>query len=159
MNTIRRFDAKWKANRDKVSFVRAFPGRLLDEQQAVGRTVSSVVRVVDSPGLSVTVFTDFSFIIGCGIGDPSPTDVIRALRAIRPIVGDDLAEAFAHLDDLTSADIELTRLARLENILGAIRTNIGRIPELHTEIPRLLARLAEPPRDGSVGHENPSEEQ
>ncbi|MFZ1573063.1 MAG: hypothetical protein WAT89_10040 [Candidatus Kapaibacterium sp.] len=50
---------------------------------------------------------------------------------------------FDEFIDMIQKDIELTRISRQENILGAIKTNIDKIPELFVLIPELLEKLSE----------------
>jgi hypothetical protein len=39
------------------------------------------------------------------------------------------------------------RLARMEKVLGAVETNLPRVPELREELRRLLERAPEPGRE------------
>ena len=129
---------KWEANREKVAFARAFPGRLVSWADAVGRTVEAVVS---SGNNAVVLFADGAFLI-VPQSDPEPAAILAALAAARPRLAARHAEAFGALDRLTDRDRELTRRARLDNILGAIRHNAAEIPELKEAVRRLLDDLS-----------------
>lgn len=125
---------KWEANREKVAFARAFPGRLASWADAVGRTVEAVVP---SGNDAVVLFADGAFLIAPN-QDPEPAALLAALAAARPRLAARHGEAFGALDRLTDRDRELTRRAKLNNILGAIRHNAAEIPELKEAVRRLL---------------------
>lgn len=125
---------KWEANREKVAFAKAFPGRLVSWADAVGRTVEAVVP---SGNEAVVLFADGAFLIAPD-HDPEPAAILAALAAARPHLEARQGEAFGALDRLTDRDRELTRRARLDNILGAIRHNAAEIPELKEAVRRLL---------------------
>ncbi len=125
---------KWEANREKVAFAKAFPGRLASWADAVGRTVETVVP---SGNDAVVLFADGAFLIAPQ-PDPEPAAILAALAAARPRLAARHAEAFGALDRLIARDRELTRRAKLDNILGAIRHNAAEIPELKEAVRRLL---------------------
>ncbi len=125
---------KWEANREKVAFAKAFPGRLASWADAVGRTVETVVP---SGNDAVVLFADGAFLIAPR-PDPEPAAILTALAAARPRLAAHHAEAFGALDRLIARDRELTRRAKLDNILGAIRHNATEIPELKEAVRRLL---------------------
>jgi hypothetical protein len=128
-------EAKWEANRAKVAFARAFPGRLLDWTDAQGKTIDAVVP---APGTAVVLFTDGTFGL-IPVRERDPASVVAALAAARPRLESVRADAYAMLDRLDAKDRELARRARLEKVLGAIRHNAAEIPELKDAVRRLVA--------------------
>jgi uncharacterized protein YhaN len=99
-----------------------------------------VVLINQDEAFVATVYTDGCFLIEVSGRKPTPADILKALWLLRDRLPEHAA-AYAKLDELAAADRELTRLARKENILGAIRNNIAMLPELYEEIPRLLDEL------------------
>lgn len=137
MNTIER---KWRANMEKVAFAKEFPAMLRSAADAEGRDVREVVVIDEESSLQATLFTDGTFVLE-GSSPPNPADIMKALWTLRERLEPFHREAYAQLDALAAADRELTRQARKENILGAIRNNIAALPELYDEIPKLLDEL------------------
>ncbi len=129
-------EEKWEANRSKVTFALGFPGRLADWQDAVSKTIDAVLPVSLASG-SVVLFSDGTFLI-TPRADAEPALVLAALAAARPRLEPRYPDAYATLDRLIARDREVTRLARLGKILGAIRQNAGDIPELKDAVQRLL---------------------
>lgn len=125
---------KWEANRAKVAYAERFPGRLAEWSATRGKTVEAVVPF---DGGSVVIFHDGTFLIATP-SSPGPAAIMAALAAARDRLGRRYAEAFATLDQLTARDRELTRRAKLDRILGAIRHNAAEIPELKEAVQRLL---------------------
>lgn len=130
-------EEKWAANRAKVEFAMTFPGRVIDWKDARGKTVDAVIESAD---LRVVIFTDGSFAF-VSERELAPASVVAALAAARPRLERVHADAYATLDHLAARDRELSRRARLENILGAIRHNAADIPELKDAVRRLVASL------------------
>ena len=124
-----------------MAFAGAFPGRLVRWSDAVGKTVDAVL---DSAGTAVVMFSDGTFLI---TPEPvaSPAAVLAALAAARPRLEPRNPEAFATLDRLAARDRELTRRARLDKILGAIRHNAADMPELKAAVQRVLDEWSAPP--------------
>lgn len=119
---------KWEANADKVAFAKSFPGRLFSWEEAAGKTIERVARVEGRPA-GMIVFSDHTFIL-IPTPDVEPADLIQAILTARPFLEARYKEAYEGLDQRILLDRELTRQARLENIMGAIRNNLPRIPEL-----------------------------
>jgi phytoene dehydrogenase-like protein len=130
-------EEKWAANREKVAFAMTFPGLIREWADARGKTVDTIVESGDA---RVAIFTDGTFAV-VPSRDLDPAAVVAALAAARPRLERAHAEAYAELDRLASRDRELSRRARLENILGAIRHNAADIPELKDAVRRLAASL------------------
>ncbi|TAK06239.1 MAG: hypothetical protein EPO39_09385 [Candidatus Manganitrophaceae bacterium] len=86
---------------------------------------------------SVVIFSDGTFVVTPS-PDLEPADLIAALLAARPFLESRHGQAYQSLDDYIALDKETQRLARLENILGAIRNNLPQIPELKDELRRFL---------------------
>lgn len=70
--------------------------------------------------------------------DPEPADLIAALLAARPALESRHGRAYEALDRYIASDKETQRMARLENIMGAIRNNLPQIPELKDALRRFL---------------------
>ena len=56
-------DEKWKANMEKVAYIKAFPGLLHQWEQLVGKTVEAVTPLKSKAGAAAVVFTDGSLIV------------------------------------------------------------------------------------------------
>jgi len=134
-------ERKWEANREKVAYARQFPGMVSDLKETVGKTVAEVRESVGAPGLTAIIFTDLTFHLTHNGREPVPADLLRALEELRPLLASGHGDAYRRLDELSRVDRELSRRARLENILGAIRTNIGAMPELGERVRALLDEL------------------
>jgi hypothetical protein len=124
-----------------VAFAAAFPGRLTRWSDAVGKTVDAAL---DSAGTAVVMFSDGTFLITPG-PVVAPAAVLAALAAARPRLEPRDPEAFATLDRLAARDRELTRRAKLDRILGAIRHNAAEMPELKAAVQQLLDEWSAPP--------------
>ncbi len=135
-------EQKWRTNMDKVHYARNFPGRMKEWGESIGKRVQEVIDVPGASRMTVLLYADHTFMLVHESSEPAGADLLHAIEALRPHLADEMSAAYAELDELIVSDRELTRRARLENILGAIRTNIGKIPELHEEIPHLLRVLA-----------------
>lgn len=134
---------KWQANREKVTYAKSFPGLLSAWSEVRGKRVETVVPV-DDRAFFVLIFDDKTFLI-TGVSESEPAQILEALRAARHVLEPVYPEAYRSLDQHTLRDKELTRKARLENILGAIRNNLAQIPELPSELEKLLNELKPPP--------------
>ncbi|MBN4054076.1 hypothetical protein JYT87_00030 [Nitrospira defluvii] len=130
---------KWKMNAKKVAFAKHFPGRLKDWHDALGKEIKQVV-VLEKEEIELVIFSDTTFIF---VPDPDekPALLIRALLNVKPYLESHYKEAYETLDELILVDKELQRMARLENIMGAIRNNYPEIPELKTELRRFLGEI------------------
>jgi hypothetical protein len=89
------------------------------------------------PSNAVVIFSDGTFIVTAS-PDLEPADLIAALLAARPFLESHHAKAYETLDQYITSDKETQRMARLENIMGAIRNNLPQIPELKEELRRFL---------------------
>jgi hypothetical protein len=128
---------KWKANMEKVAFMKRFPGLITTWEAIAGKTVETVRPLRGKDGAAVLVFTDGSFIPTPPLA-PEPWELGEALHAARPYVERIHHEAYAHYDVLLAKDKEALQAARLEKILGAIHNNLDQIPELRQRLKQLV---------------------
>jgi hypothetical protein len=132
-------EAKWKANLDKVAYLKIFPGWLSSWEQGVGSTIEHVLPIPEHAAHSVVVLSQGKFIV-TPQAHTEPQMVTAGLLAARSQLEQTHSEAFQHYDHLTELDQEAGRTARLENILNAIDNNLERIPELKTRIKELVSQ-------------------
>lgn len=130
-------EEKWKANQEKVAFMRQFPGLLSGWEQTYGKTVESVAPLPSKAKAAVLVFTDGSFTIAPPLA-PEPWELAEGLTAARVALEPRHREAYSLYDRLVSQDKEALRTARMEKILGAIQNNLEQIPELKDRIRQLV---------------------
>lgn len=130
-------DDKWKANMEKVAFIKAFPGLLHNWEQLAGKTIEAVTPLKSKAGVAALVFTDGSFIVAPALA-AEPYELGEALQATRRYLEPRHQEAYVGYDQLVKKDKDAQRSARLENILGAIRNNMEQIPELKDRLKDLV---------------------
>ncbi len=130
-------DEKWKANMEKVAYLKAFPGLLHNWDQLAGKTVEAVLPLKSKAGSAALVCKDGSFVV-VPVLSAEPYELGEALQAGRGYLEPRHPEAYAEYDRLLKKDKEAQRTARLENILGAIRNNVERIPELKDRLAQLV---------------------
>ena len=130
-------EAKWKANQDKVAFLKQFPGLVTSWSQAIGRTIEDVKIIDSKPNTAVVMFSDGSFAV-VSLPVVEPQELTAGLLEARDILENRHREAFAEYDRLDQIDKEAGRVARLENIVGAIQNNLEHIPELKDRIQALV---------------------
>ncbi len=130
-------EEKWKANQEKVAFMKQFPGLLAAWEQARGKTVEAVKPLKAKPDAAVLVFSDGSFTVAAPIR-PEPYELGDGLAAARPELEARHQKAYAELDRLIRKDKDALRAARAEKIIGAIQNNLEQIPELKDRIRRLV---------------------
>lgn len=128
---------KWQANIDKVAFAKAFPGRQMEWQATVGMTLEAVVPIPTAEEPVVIVFTDGDFLIAPKLKD-TPKEILLALKEAKPALERFHAEAYETLEELSARDRELTRKARMERIVDAVRNNIDKMPGLTDALVKLL---------------------
>ena len=126
-------EEKWKANAEKVAFMKRFPGLVSAWEQLQGKTVEAVTPLPSKPGAAVLVFRDGSFTVAPPLM-PEPWELGEGLKAARPHLESKQKAAYAEYDQLVRKDREALRAARLEKILGAIQNNLEQIPELKDRI-------------------------
>ncbi|MYC28222.1 MAG: hypothetical protein F4X63_09570 [Nitrospira sp. SB0662_bin_26] len=129
-------EAKWKANQEKVAFLKQFPGLLGSWDEATGRTVTSVTAIEQSDA-KVLIFDNGTFAI-VPPPAPEPKQLRDGIEAAEARLRDLYPEAYREYEALAQRDREATRTARMENILGAIHNNLDDIPELKDRIRSLV---------------------
>ena len=130
-------EEKWKANIQKVKFLKTFPGWLSSWEQGVDSTIKQVIPIPEQPAHTVLLLSEGKFIVTSQAHE-EPQMVTAGLLAARAQLEPTHAEAFQEYDHLTQQDQEAGRIARLENIIKAIDNNLDRIPELKTRIKELV---------------------
>ena len=130
-------EAKWKANQEKVAFLKQFPGLLTSWIETIGQTIEDVKVFESKPNSAVLVFSDGSFAV-VSLPAYEPQELTAGLREARGILEPKHPEAFAEYDRLDQIDKDAGRLARMENILGAIQNNLEQIPELKDRLRNLV---------------------
>jgi hypothetical protein len=134
---------KWRANAEKVSFAKRFPGLLHDWTEAKGKRILSIVPLSAAgggrPG-QVILFDDHTFLVA-GLPDPEPADLLNGLFAAGTVLKEWYPDAFTRLIELRARDEQLTQQARVEKIAGAIRHNAG-LPGLQDAVARVLNEIS-----------------
>ena len=130
-------DEKWKANMEKVAFIKAFPGLLRHWEALAGKTVEAVTPLKSKAGAAALICTDGSFVVLPPL-TTEPYELGEALQAGRRYLEPKHPEAYIGYDQLLKKDKDAQRTARLENILGAIRNNMEQIPELKDRLKDLV---------------------
>jgi len=130
-------EEKWKANQEKVAFMKRFPGLTLAWDQVRGKTIETVTPLSSKPGAAVLVFLDGSFTVAPPL-EPEPWELGEGLGVARQVLEPKHPEAYREYDQLVRKDKEALRAARLEKILGAIQNNLDQIPELRDRLRQLV---------------------
>lgn len=136
-------EEKHKINAEKVLFAKNFKGLVHSLDSLIGKTVKEIITI-DEIKYSILIFNDNTFIFHKNNSNPDPKDLIYSLLILsKTYLYEVYKNEFDEFIDMIQKDIELTRISRQENILGAIKTNIDKIPELFVLIPELLEKLSE----------------
>ncbi len=130
-------EEKWKANMEKVAFVKQFPGLAGSWEQIMGKTIETVTPLPSKPGYATLVFTDGSFLVAPPL-DTQPKELGEGLNTARASLEPRHPEPYKEYDRLAKLDKDATRAARLEKIIGAIQNNLEQIPELKDRIRQLV---------------------
>ncbi len=130
-------DDKWKANMEKVAFMKAFPGLLGDWESLTGKTVESVILLKGKQGAAAIVFTDGTFTVAPPMG-AEPYELGETLHAARALLEGKHQKAYVEYDRLVKKDRDALKAARLEKIIGAIENNLAQIPELKDRLKALV---------------------
>lgn len=130
-------EEKWKANQEKVAFMKQFPGLTGVWEQTKGKTIEAVEPLPSVPGAVTLVFTDGSFVVAPPLA-PQPMELGEGLKAARKSLEPKHPQAYQEYDRLVKKDKDALKSARLEKILGAIQNNLGQIPELKDRIKQLV---------------------
>lgn len=129
-------EAKWKANQEKVAFLKQFPGLIRSWDETTGRTVTSVTAIEQSDA-KVLMLDNGTFVIVPPLA-PEPKQLRDGIEAAEARLRVLYPEAYQEYETLARRDREATRTARMENILGAIHNNLDDIPELKDRIRSLV---------------------
>lgn len=129
-------EAKWKANEEKVAFLKRFPGLLRSWDDVAGHTVTSVTPIEQSDA-KVLMLDNGSFAIVPPLA-PEPRQLRDGIAAVATRLRALYPDAYREYEALAQRDREATRAARMENILGAIHNNVDDIPELKDRIRALV---------------------
>ena len=128
---------KWKANLDKVAFMKQFPGLLGNWEALAGKTIKAVMALKGKQGTAVLVCTDGTFTIVPPMA-PEPYELGEALAVARTILEPTHQAAYVEYDRLVKKDRDALRSARVEKILGAIHNNLEQMPELKDRLKELV---------------------
>ncbi|MFQ6672654.1 MAG: hypothetical protein ACE5KY_05090 [Candidatus Tectimicrobiota bacterium] len=134
---------KWEANAEKMAFAKTFPGRQMAWEAAVGKTVEAVVPVPTGEESVTLIFTDGDFLVAPKLKD-TPKEMLLALAEAKPVLVRFHPEAYERLGALVERDRELTRRARMERIVDAVRNNLETMPELKAALLEVLQGPEEP---------------
>src|SRR4029079_7039872 len=113
---------KWKANRDKVAFMKQFPGLLGNWEALAGETIKAVIALKGKQGTAVLVCTEGTF-KSVPPRAPEPYELGEALAVARTILEPTHQAAYVEYDRLVRKDRAALRSARVDKIL-ARRTDI-----------------------------------
>jgi diglucosylglycerate octanoyltransferase len=138
-------EAALARRQEKFAYAENFPGLLRDWSDAEGKRVESVAPLGEGALVLFEDGTFFHAVPGPVLGDP----LLRVLEESRPALSRHRARELAELDRRIAAEQEAMRLARMEKVLGAVRTNLPHIPELREELIRLLEDLRGDEETGS----------
>jgi hypothetical protein len=130
-------EEKWKANLDKVAFMKQFPGLLGNWSALIGKTIKTVIPLKGKQGAAVLVCMDGTFTIVPPMA-PEPYELGEALEMARAVLEPMHETAYVEYDRLVKKDKDALRLARVEKILGAIHNNLEQIPELKDRLKDLV---------------------
>ena len=130
-------EEKWNANREKVAYLKKFPGWLSSWDKSVGSIIEDIIPIPEQTAHVVLLLSQGKFIV-TPQAHHEPQMVTAGLLAARPQLESTHSEAFQEYDRLTQIDQEAGRKVRLENILKAIDNNLKEIPELKSHIRELV---------------------
>lgn len=131
-------EAKWKANQEKVAFLKQFPGLLRAWDEMTGHTVISVTPI-EQNNATVLMLENGSFAIVSPLA-PEPQQLRDGIAAVATRLRALYPDAYREYEALARRDRDATRVARMENILGAIHNNLDDIPELKDRIRALVKK-------------------
>jgi hypothetical protein len=126
-------EQKWRASEEKVRFAKAFPGLLKGKDHT-----KTVLKTAQLQYSELIIYSDYTFTFKPLSEDDVPK-FMSNLREAKVHLYEHHRAAFDRLDELTARDKELTRLSRLEKLLGAVVNNTIEFPELYEAIPKCLA--------------------
>ena len=130
-------EEKWKANLEKVAFMKQFPGLLGNWESLTGKTVKAVILLKGKQGAAVLVCTDGTFTIVPAMAS-EPYELGEALAVARTLLEPTHQAAYVEYDRLVKKDKDALKSARVEKILGAIHNNLEQHPELKDRLKELV---------------------
>jgi hypothetical protein len=130
-------EEKWKANLEKVAFMKQFPGLLGNWEVLEGKTIKAVIPLKGKQGAAVLVCTDGSFTIVPAMA-PEPYELGEALVVARTLLEPVHRTAYVEYDRLVKKDRDALKSARVDKILGAIQNNLEQHPELKDRLKELV---------------------
>ena len=130
-------EEKWKANLEKVAFMKQFPGLLGNWEVLEGKTIKAVIPLKGKQGAAVLVCTDGSFTIVPAMA-PEPYELGEALVVARTLLEPAHRTAYVEYDRLVKKDRDALKSARVDKILGAIQNNLEQHPELKDRLKELV---------------------
>ena len=130
-------EEKWKANLEKVAFMKQFPGLLGNWEVLEGKTIKAVIPLKGKQGAAVLVCTDGSFAIVPAMA-PEPYELGEALVVARTLLEPEHRTAYVEYDRLVKKDRDALKSARVDKILGAIQNNLEQHPELKDRLKELV---------------------
>jgi hypothetical protein len=128
---------KWKANLEKVAFMKHFPGLLGSWEVLKGKTIEAVIPLKGKQGAAAIIFTDGTFTVAPPMAT-EPYELGEALTAGRSLLEPKHRNAYREYDLLAKRDKDALRQARLEKIIGAIENNLEQIPELKERLKAMV---------------------
>lgn len=128
---------KWKANLEKVAFMKQFPGLLGSWEALKGKTIEAVIPLKGKLGAAAIICSDGSFTVAPPMMT-EPYELGETLTAGRTLLEPSHPTAYAEYDRLVKEDKEALKSARLEKIIGAIENNLEQIPELKDRLKALV---------------------
>ncbi|KGA92683.1 hypothetical protein LptCag_2724 [Leptospirillum ferriphilum] len=134
-------EQKWKINREKNEHARTCPG-LIPLDQAAGKMLRETLSLTlpDRSCLTILLFEDGLFSV-VGEVPLQPSHILPVLDKVREKIELYFPDFYQTLDKLAEEDRRIQVLARMENILGAIRNNASSNPELLASIKALLTEI------------------
>jgi hypothetical protein len=130
-------EEKWKANLEKVAFMKQFPGLLGGWEALAGKTITDVIPLKGKQGAAVLVCADGAFTILPPMAT-EPYELGEALTVARSLLEPAHQQAYVEYDRLAKKDKDALMAARADKILGAIQNNLEQIPELKDRLKELV---------------------
>jgi hypothetical protein len=130
-------EEKWKANLEKVAFMKQFPGLLGSWEAMKGKTIEAVIPLKGKQGAAAIICTDGTFTVAPPMA-MEPYELGETLTVGRSVLEPKHGDAYREYDRLAKRDKDALRQARLEKILGAIENNLEQIPELKARLKALV---------------------
>ncbi|HEU5201837.1 MAG TPA: hypothetical protein VFT92_03510 [Nitrospira sp.] len=128
---------KWKANLEKVAFMKQFPGLLTTWDGLKGKTIEAVIPLKLKQGAAAIICSDGTFTVAPPMMT-EPYELGETLTAGRSILEPKHSKAYGEYDRLVLKDKDALKTARLEKIIGAIENNLEQIPELKERLKALV---------------------